>query len=81
MEDESMIDIMLGSFFVGLVLAFFAFIKLGALDYFLGRKELPRISSPQMQTGVAEVDHALPDEPHPSHPESRAPASKSDTLE
>lgn len=76
-----MIDIMLGSFFVGLVLAFFAFIKLGALDYFLGRKELPRISSPQMQTEAPEVDHAQPDEPHPGRLESRAPASKSGTLE
>lgn len=76
-----MIDIMLGSFFVGLVLAFFAFVKLGALDYFLGKKELPRISSPQMQTEAAEVDHARPDEPHLDRLESRARASKSDTLE
>jgi len=81
MEDESIVDIMLGSFFIGLILAFFAFVKLGALGYFFGKKDLPRISSPQMQTEAAEVDHALLDEPHPSHPESHAPASKSGTLE
>jgi len=81
MEDESIVDIMLGSFFIGLILAFFAFVKLGALDYFLGRKELPRVASPQMQTEAEEVDHALLDEPHPNHPESRAHANKSGILE
>lgn len=76
-----MFDLIIGSLIIGVVLAFFAFAKLGALDFLIGKKELPRIAIPQMQEEAPEVDHAQPDELHPGRLESRAPASKSDTLE
>jgi len=81
MEKESIFDLIFGSLIIGIVLAFFAFAKLGALDFLIRKKELPRIFTPQMQTEAAEVDHAQPDELHPNRSESHAPASKSDTPE
>lgn len=81
MEKESIFDLIFGSLIIGIVLAFFAFAKLGVLDFLIGKKDLPRIVTPQMQTEAAEVDLAQLDEPHPDRSESRARASKSDTPE
>lgn len=62
----------------GILFFIFFFAKLG-----LDRKSFNNInfSSPQIQTALLIVDPALLDEPYPSRPESRAPASKSGILE
>jgi hypothetical protein len=72
-----MFDLMLGSLIIGVVLAFFAFSKLGALDFLIGKKELPRLTTLQGQMAFPEVDHATVDEQHPNRSESHAGASKS----
>ena len=81
MEGESMFDLILGSLIIGVVLAFFAFSKLGALDFLIGKKELPRLTTLQGRGIGRAVDHATVDEQHPNRSESRAPASKADTPE
>ena len=81
MEKESIFDLIFGSLIIRIVLAFFAFAKLGVLDFLIGKKDLPRIVTQQMQMELPEVDPAQIDEPHPGRSESHAPASKSDTPE
>jgi len=81
MEKESIFDLILGSLIIGIVLSFFAFAKLGVLDFLIGKKELPMIAIPQTQMEAAEVDHAQPGEPHPDRLESRARANRSDKPE
>ena len=81
MEKESIFDLIFGSLIIGIVLAFFAFAKLGVLDFLIGKKDLPRIVTQQMQMEVPEVDSAQLDEPHPDRSESRARANRSDKPE
>lgn len=81
MGEENAIDVAVASLVAGILVAVFFLSKIGAVDFYLSGTKLPQITTPQMQTEAAEVDHAQPDEPHPGRLESHAPASKSDILE
>jgi len=81
MHEESPLDIAIDFIVAGIAVWLFLLFKLGGIEHLLSGRGLPENINQQMQTEELDVDPALLDEPHPNHPESRAPSSKSDTLE